>query len=289
MHALRGPSVKAEEPMNRSDVAVYDILGQNAEKIVPGYRYLVAWKDLYATYGDFTDFTYNLAGAYSFVGELFQSETETYRAPGAKEPTPSEMGDFGGSPQAERERLKFSDNVTQGALFKPWKPFKHPQFGDIEIGGWVKMSSRLPHPFMLTDLVHRNASAVMFAASQTPQITMDIVSQEKAGTDLYKIRVQLANSGGLPTRTFQAVQKKTGAPDTLKASGPAVKVVAGGIVTDPNRLEVSYKPRRPEVQFVHVPGYGKTEFLFLVSGKGDVTFSFASLKAGAVERTVTLK
>jgi len=286
---LRGPSVKTEEPMNRSDVAVYDILGQNAEKIVPGYRYLVAWKDLYATYGDFTDFTYNLAGAYSFVGELFQSETETYRAPGAKEPTPPEMGDFGGSPQAERERLKFSDNVTQGALFKPWKPFKHPQFGDIEIGGWVKMSSRLPHPFMLTDLVHRNASAVMFAASQTPQITMDIISQEKAGTDLYKIRVQLANGGGLPTRTFQAVQKKNGAPDILKASGPAVKVVAGGIVTDPSRLEVSYKPRRPEVQFVHVPGYGKTEFLFLISGKGDVTFSFASLKAGAVERTVTLR
>jgi hypothetical protein len=199
------------------------------------------------------------------------------------------MGDFGGSPQAERERLKFSDNVTQGALFKPWKPFKHPQFGDIEIGGWVKMSSRLPHPFMLTDLVHRNASAVMFAASQTPQITMDIISQEKAGTDLYKIRVQLANGGGLPTRTFQAVQKKNGAPDILKASGPAVKVVAGGIVTDPSRLEVSYKPRRPEVQFVHVPGYGKTEFLFLISGKGDATFSFASLKAGAVEKVVTLR
>lgn len=64
---------------------------------------------------------------------------------------------FGSSPEAERERLKFSDNLAQGELFKPWKPFKHPQSGDIEIGGWVKMSSRLPHPFMLPDLVHRKA------------------------------------------------------------------------------------------------------------------------------------
>ena len=64
---------------------------------------------------------------------------------------------FGSSPEVERERLKFSDNLAQGELFKPWKPFKHPQSGDIEIGGWVKMSSRLPHPFMLPDLVHRKA------------------------------------------------------------------------------------------------------------------------------------
>ena len=43
--------------MNPQDVAAYDILGKNAEKIVPGYRYMVSWKDLYPTYGDFTDFT----------------------------------------------------------------------------------------------------------------------------------------------------------------------------------------------------------------------------------------
>ena len=35
---LRGPSTKAGEPMNASDVGVYDILGKNFEKIVPGYR-----------------------------------------------------------------------------------------------------------------------------------------------------------------------------------------------------------------------------------------------------------
>ena len=64
---------------------------------------------------------------------------------------------FGSSPEVERERLKFSDNLAQGELFKPWKPIKHPQFGDMEIGSWVKMSSGLPHPFMLPDLVHRKA------------------------------------------------------------------------------------------------------------------------------------
>ena len=43
---LRGPSSKAEGKMNPSDVRVYDYLGTNSEKIVPGYRYIISWKDL---------------------------------------------------------------------------------------------------------------------------------------------------------------------------------------------------------------------------------------------------
>ncbi len=222
---LRGPSSKAAGPMNPSDVSVYDILGKNAEKIVPGYRYLVVWKDLYTTTGDFTDFTYNLVGAYSFVGELFMSGSEVYRSSGEKPQGPGEI-DLAGSAQ-ERERLKFSDNVVQGDLYRPWKAFRHPQYGDIEIGGWIKMSSRLPHPFMLNELVFRNASAVLFAAAQTPRISLDVFSIEKIGDELYRVRVRLANANAIPSMTYAAAQKNVYPRDILKASGPGVKIVAG--------------------------------------------------------------
>ena len=289
---LRGPSTKGDEPMNSQDVAAYDLLGKNAEKIVPGYRYMVSWKDLYPTYGDFDSFTYAHAGAYSFVAELFQSSTETYRGSDPRKPAPAEADDemgFRGNPERDRERLQFSDHVAQGELFKPWTPFKHPQYGDIEIGGWVKMSSRLSHPFMLPDLVHRNAAAVLFAAAETPQITMEVLSQERLGAGLYKVRVRLGNSGGLPTRTFQTVEKHTAALDTLKVQGAAAKVVAGGKLTDPYLEQVDYKARRPEVQMVQVAGYGKVEYQFLLSGEGEVTFAFTSLKAGAVSKTIRLR
>jgi hypothetical protein len=289
---LRGPSTKAEEPMNPSDVAVYDILGRNIEKIVPGYRYLVSWKDLYATYGDFTDFTDNIVGSYGFVGELFVSESETYRPPprpGAA-PAAAEVTDImGGSVDQERERLKFNDNVTQGDLYKPWKPFKHPQFGDIEIGGWVKMSSRLPHPFMLPDLAHRNASAVLFAAAQTPVVTLDVLPPQKAAGDLYRLRVRVVNAGSMPSLTFNAVQRKLHPQDMLKVSGPAVKVVAGGRVSGIAIETVAYKANRPELQFLQVPGDGKVEFEFLVSGKGEITVAYQSLKAGKATKSIVLQ
>jgi hypothetical protein len=285
---LRGPSSKAEGPMNPSDVGVYDILGKNAEKIVPGYRYLVVWKDLYTTYGDFTNFTYNLAGAYSFVGELFMSETEVYRGADDKPQGPIDLSQAGNSTQ-ERERLKFSDNVVQGELYKPWKPFKHPQYGDIEIGGWVKMSSRLPHPFMLNELVFRNASAVLFAAAQTPKISMDVFSIEKISDTLFKMRVRLVNANAIPSMTYAAAQKNLFPRDILKVSGPSIKVIAGGSLLNAYQDRVDYKAFKPEIQMMQVPGNGKAEFQFLLSGKGSVILDYTSKKAGRLSKTVDLK
>jgi hypothetical protein len=290
---LRGPSVKAEEPLNPLDIAVYDILGKNAEKIVPGYRYMVSWKDLYPTYGDFTDFTDNIMAAYSLVGELYMAEQETYRPTakeGVKPPAPpeDEADMFGSSPEAERERLKFSDNLAQGELFKPWKPFKHPQFGEIEIGGWVKMSSRLPHPFMLPDLVHRSASAVIFAASQTPDVGLEIQPAEQIGNDLYKVRVRVTNKGSIPTMTFNAVQKKIYPQDTLKVSGGGIRVISGGLASGLFD-DVTYKAYKPEVQFLQVPGNSRVDLQFLLAGKGEATFSYESRKAGKVSKSVTIR
>ena len=179
--------------------------------------------------------------------------------------------------------------MVQGELFKPWTPFKHQQFGDIEIGGWVKMSSRLPHPFMLNDLAYRNASAVLFAAGQTPDISLEILTPGKAGADLYTIRVRLVNAASIPSLTYTAIQRKIHPQDTLKLSGTTVKVVAGGPVSGSPIETVSYKAHRPELQFLQVPGNGKVEFQFLVSGKGELTVAYQSQKAGKASKTVVLQ
>ncbi|MDX9729942.1 MAG: M14 family metallopeptidase [Bacteroidales bacterium] len=284
---LRGPSFKAAGELPQGDVAVYDYLGKNMEKIVPGYQYLISWKDLYSTYGDFTDFTNNLVGSYSLVGELYQPETETYDGTLKRNEEGRSM--FGEASESERQRLLFDDNVNQGELFKEWKAYKHPLYGDVEIGGWTKMSSRLPHPFMLQDLVHRNASSVIFAARQTPKITMDVFEVKKLGGDLWSIRVRLVNGGAIPSVTYETIQNKLYPIDKLSVAGRNAKVVSGGVLTDAWMNLVSYKEYRPEVQMCQVPGFGKVEYQFLVSGKGEIEIKYESRKAGAVSKVVALK
>ena len=284
---LRGPSFKAAGELPQGDIAVYDYLGKNIEKIVPGYQYLITWKDLYSTYGDFTDFTNNLVGSYSLVGELYQPETETYD--GTLKRKEEERSQSGAASEGERQRLLFDDNVNQGELFKEWKAFRHPLYGDVEIGGWTKMSSRLPHPFMLQDLVHRNASSVIFAARQTPKIKMDVFEVKKLGGDLFSVRVRLVNSGAIPSVTYETIQNKLYPIDKLSVAGRNAKVVSGGVLTDVWMNMVSYKEFRPEVQMCQVPGFGKVEYQFLVSGKGDIEIKYESRKAGTISKTVALK
>lgn len=284
---LRGPSVKTQGELHPGDIEVYDYLGKNAEKIVPGYRYLISWKDLYATYGDFTDFCDNIIGSYSFVGELFQVETETYDGSLFRK---SEQADlFGNNNEQNRERLKYNDHVTQGELYHEWKPYDHPVYGEIEIGGWSKMSSRLPHPFMLQDLVHRNASAVIFAAGQTPDISLEVFENEKIGRDLYRIRVRLHNKGAMASILYSSVNNKLYPRDILRVNGKSATVVSGGKLNDPYNNVVEYKKYKPEIQFCQVPGFSKVEYQFLVSGKGSVVIDYDSRKAGSKSVEVDLK
>jgi hypothetical protein len=276
---LRGPSIKIAGELPPGDISVYDYLGKNNEQIVPGYRYLISWKDLYPTYGDFTDFTNNLIGTYSFVGELTANNTETYSGKPINPQDPS-ANMFGDDSQQERERLKFNDNVVQGELYLPWKKFNHPAYGEIEIGGWVKMSSRLPHPFMLQDMVHRVSAAVIFSASQTPEVKLEITDKKSVGKNLYQVTVRLSNSKAMPSMTYQSVKNNLYPKDILKIRGEDIKVISGGLLTDPYNNLVIFKENKPEVQFCQVPGLGKVEYRFIISGKGKVSIEYESRKAG---------
>jgi hypothetical protein len=65
--------------------------------------------------------------------------------------------------------------------------------------------------------------------------------------------------------------------------------VAGGLLTNVYRDNVTYKKHRPELQFLVVPGFGKVEHQFLVEGKGEVTVSYESRHAGKLTQTIQLK
>jgi hypothetical protein len=290
---LRGPSRKGLGEYPPQDVAVYDFLGKQGERIIPGYRYMISWKDLYTTYGDSGEWITQTMGAYFYCAEVFQGESEAFKGvsernePGS--PREEAVRDIFSEGVSERERLKFSDNVVQGELYKPWKAFKHPDYGDIEIGGWVKMSSRLGAPFMIKDLVHRNAMAVLFTAKHLPEVSLEIIEVKPLAGNLFRVRTRLANPRAVPTMSFLAQKTNLYPKDTLTVSGGGAKVVAGGLLVDPYRDQAAYKKDRPEIQFLAVPGFGKVEHQFLVEGKGEITVRYASRHVGQLAKTVKLE
>jgi hypothetical protein len=272
-YILRGPGAKPQRAMNSADLRVHDFLGKEGEKILPGYRYGNSWQLLYDSYGDTTDHTYGRHGAVSFVVELNGTQQ-----------------DFDNDKKvSQTEQMKFNDELTQGRMFVNWKPFKHPQYGDIEIGGYKHDTNRPPEGFLNVEECHRNAMFVLFNAHHLPQVKMQTPEVTKLREGLYRIHVPVLNERMIPTTAAVVAQHKLHRQDIATLTG--AKVISSGIVQDPFLNKVRLQLQRPE-RLVVEGGIGgaQTEMLmFLVEARpGTVTFTYDSVKAGKISGSITL-
>ncbi|MBZ2183960.1 MAG: hypothetical protein K7J46_04555 [Bryobacter sp.] len=270
---LRGPGAKPQRPMNPADLRVHDFLGKEGEKILPGYRYGNSWQLLYDSYGDTTDHTYGRHGAVSFVVELNDTQQDYDK-------------DKKVSPE---EQMKFNDELTQGRMFVDWKSFQHPQFGNIEIGGYKHDTNRPPEGFLNVEECHRNAMFVLFNAHQLPQIKVQTPEVIRLRNGLYRIHVPVLNERMIPTTAAIVSQHKLHRQDFATITG--AKVIASGIVQDPLLNKVSLQQHRPERLVVDggISGFDTTILMFLVEGRpGALTFTYDSVKAGRISAPVTL-
>ena len=151
------------------------------------------------------------------------------------------------------------------------------------------MSSRLSAPFMIKDLVHRNAMVVIFSAKHLPQVNLEVTEVKSVGDNLYRVRTRLANPGAIPTMSYYAQKANLYPKDMLRLSGKQAKVIAGGVLTDRYRDKVTYKKDKPEIQFLVVPGFGKIEHQFLVEGEGEISISYESRHGGKLAKTARLE
>ncbi len=272
-YILRGPGAKPQRAMNGSDLRTHDFLGKEGEKILPGYRYGNSWQLLYDSYGDTTDHTYGRHGAVSFVVELNGPQQDYNNDKNV----------------SQEEQMKFNDELTQGRMFVDWKPYKHPQYGDIEVGGFKHDTNRSPEGFLNVEECHRNAMFILFNAYHLPMLKVQTPEVKKVKEGLYRIHVPVLNERGIPSTQAIVSQHKLHRQDLATITGG--KVISSGIVTDPYLNKVSLQENRPERLLVNggIPAYGTQTLMFLVEAKpGPVTFTYDSIKAGKITSTITL-
>jgi len=284
---LRGPGSKLSPPIQPADIKIFDYLGTEGEKTVPGYRYLISMEDLYTTHGDFDEFMYQCWGVYAFVTELYMSSQVAYRKE-TDTPTGSGNERYQHRPTLE-ERQKFNDHLMMGEMFEEWKPFDHPTYGEIEIGGWRQFSVRTSPEWMLPDMLHRNAMFVIWTATQLPNLSLEVIEVKRLDEDLYRVRARAANSGGIPTLSAKARYRNIYRQDQFSIEGKNLEVMSGGVLEDPHFDKVNAVEHRPWRILTYVPEFGKREVQWIVSGTGRATVIYDALKGGRHEVDVDLR
>jgi len=284
---LRGPGAKNLGDYNPADIRVFEEIAKRGEKIIPGYKYTIVYKDMYTVYGGTIDFMYADLGIFCFSNELDMDPIAEMspKKEGSEENIMDRI-----NRQENLDEMIFRDNVEMGENFTNWKPYKHPLYGDIEIGGPRKFSSRVPPFFKLAETCHRNAAFSLYHADQMPVVGFENISVKKLDGGIYQVDFMATNAKITPTITGQAVSQKLHRPDRIIVGGKNATLLAVGEMRDRYLNQTSpVKTLKNAFDVIGgVPGRGRREYRMLVKGSGSITLTFDSLKGGFAEKTIDL-
>jgi hypothetical protein len=274
---LRGPGAPDRESAYASDRGTYEAIANAGAEMLPGYRSMVIWSDLYPVRGGFVTWLSESYGIVSFTNELWTEKRIM------------QNGSDASAEQRERwrERLLFDETRT------PLKEIDHPTLGKVLVGGGNKWSSRIPPSWMLEEECHRNAAFTLFHAAEMPRLSFGEPLVKDMGGGLYEVTIEIKNDALIPTRTQRAAQTKSGLPDrlTLKAANGAA-IVSSGLVS--GRFDTTYDPELETPTRLSlesgVPGRGSRFIRFYAKGKsGDaIEIELTAEKARTLKGSVAL-
>ena len=122
-------------------------------------------------------------------------------------------------------------------IAQPWRKVKHPQLGEVEIGGRDFHNAYFMDPDDMLVLLPKVADYFLEVSKMVPILEFTDVTCEAMGGDIYRIRAGVINNGQLHTRLiygstgYHAVRdniefKVEGAQEVLSSKGaPSVRVL----------------------------------------------------------------
>ena len=113
-------------------------------------------------------------------------------------------------PEDDIKLLKWSDEQCAGQAHVAWYPFRHPQLGMVELGGWDKMNYwRNPPPTLREREAARFPAWLMQIGLSLPRLEVLRAEVRALGPDTWRVRFAVANSGYLPAYvTKRALERK---------------------------------------------------------------------------------
>ncbi len=274
---LRGPGTESFGEYPRGDLRVYDELGRDGEKMLPFYRYLIIWRDLYSVFGGFVTWTYESLGIISFTNELWNDSQLA--------------GDAAAGRRGSDDRHWLDDHLRLGAGFVEWRPFDHPQYGEIEIGGFKKDVGRVPPTFMIEEMLHRNALFCVLHAEAMPRVVVEDLEATPLGDGLVAVDAVFRNERLIPTRSARASEQRVGRPDVFSIEGEGLEVLAGGFRRDRWRPTVIQLAERAPERLVSEGGIGPRDEVrvrWIVRGTGVARVRWSGEKAVDVSADLEL-
>lgn len=237
---LRPYSFKDDDEMPAEDLWLFNKIGLQGEQLT-GYPAVSAYHDFRyhpqeVITGAMDDWMYDHFGCIAWTVELWSP----HRQAGIT------MGNFidwyrEHPEEDDHKLLQWNDTELKGAGFIDWYPYKHPQLGDIELGGWNALFSFWnPPPALLQHEIDRLPRWLLWHTLITPRLEWIHCEVLKLENNLYQIDVAVVNSGWLPTQISQHALKN--------------KLVRGVVFELASDADITFLQGQPRVEVEQLKG-----------------------------------
>ena len=161
--------------------------------------------------------------------------------------------------------------------FVKWQTVKHPEFGEVEVGGFTPTEIYNPPADKIADLGTNHAKFALYLSTLFAEIKVAKTEVVNEGGGLFRIKAEISNEGFLPTATRMGVQARSVKPTMVQLGVKPEQIISGSSKTN---------------FFQALEGSGRRQkFEWLIKGKtGDqIELKVVSQKGGTDMAKITLK
>jgi hypothetical protein len=180
------------------------------------------------------------------------------------------------TPGIDRQILRWMDAEKIDG-FVAWTKAKHPEFGEVEIGGFKPYAVTNPPPAKLAELGASHAKFVVHLASLFPRVKVASFEAVGHGGGVFRLKAEVENVGFWPTSLAQAQTARSVKPTMVQLGVDPGAVISGSAKTN-------FLPT--------LAGSGtRAKYEWLIRGKTGETVELLvqSEKGGSATARVTLK
>jgi Zinc carboxypeptidase len=188
-----------------------------------------------------------------------------------KKPAPDQRG------EEERAFLKWIDQNAPEA-FVPWKRFDHPDFPGrkVEVGGFAPYAKSNPPESALRPLAERQSVFLTGLLGKLPRVGIRKVELKHLGESVFDLKVDIENTGYLPTALSQGETAREVFPTRLVLDVENEAILSGS----------------KRVMLGAIPGSGgsrNARWIFLAPKKSQVDLEVVSMLGGRLVKTIDLE
>lgn len=249
--------------------------------------WVVSWNekaDKRYGYGLQADWAYMQMGVFSVTTELFSYKRDL---PGQKFSGKNARSDY------QKAAIKYQEDNFGGKYFLDWKPIKHDEHGEGEVGGWVtNYGSNNPFPGeMLENICETHWQFEKFRAGLMPRVKIVSATAkvlEKTGSKrILEVTAKVENTGKLATHLGKGARLPLNREDVVWLIGDRDKLqfLQGAAWQKLGVLGGTQKV--PGVKSAKTTGEAK--WIVRLDGKGPLKIVVSSQKGGTVVQNVEIK